>query len=199
LISGYGLGDDGLLSSDGTQFHEIGEQISACERRAAKAEREVVDRYAALYLQDRVGATFAGRIGGVSRFGLFVTLAETGVDGLIPISSLPNDYYIHDEAHNRLIGQRNRATFTIGDPIQVILMECNPLTGSMVLALDAGDGQPIGGRGGLRPKLGDNHRKRVGKARPDTVSKRNLKGKMAKKSKHKKASRKGTGKHTARH
>ncbi len=197
LISGYGLGDDGLLSSDGTQFHEIGEQISACERRAAKAEREVVDRYAALYLQDRVGATFAGRIGGVSRFGLFVTLAETGVDGLIPISSLPNDYYIHDEAHNRLIGQRNRATFTIGDPVQVILMECNPLTGSMVLALDAGDGQPIGGRDGLRPKLGDNHRKRIGKARPDTVSKRNLKSKMAKKSKHKKASRKGSGKHTA--
>jgi len=155
LISGYQLGDDGLLSTDGPNFVDIGEQISAAERRAAKAEREVVDRYAALYLQDRVGATFAGRINGVSRFGLFVTLSETGVDGLIPIRSLPNDYYIHDEKRNQLIGERTRRTFTMGDPIQVILMECEPLTGSMVLALDEGDGKPpaqVRGPSGMRRK-----------------------------------------------
>ena len=56
------------------------------ERRAAAAERSAIDRYIAAFLAERVGATFAGRVNGVTRFGLFVTLSETGADGLVPIS-----------------------------------------------------------------------------------------------------------------
>ncbi len=139
LISGFGLGEGGLPPDAVATFSDVAEHISMAERRAAKAEREVVDRYAALYLQDRVGATFPGRIGGVARFGLFVTLHETGADGLVPISTLPSDYYRHDEARNRLVGQRNGRVFSLGDAVTVRLIEANPLTGSLVLALDEGD------------------------------------------------------------
>jgi len=135
LISGFSMGDGGLPPDAAAGFHDAAEHISMTERRAAKAEREVVDRYAALYLADRVGADFAGRIAGVSRFGLFVTLAETGADGLVPISTLPNDFYRHDEARNRLVGQRGGRTFALGDALTVRLMEADPLTGSLVLAL----------------------------------------------------------------
>ncbi len=150
LISGFGLGEGGLPPDALAGFSDAAEHISMTERRAAKAEREVVDRYAALYLQDRVGASFAGRIGGVSRFGLFVTLHETGADGLLPISTLPSDFYRHDEARNRLVGQRNGRVFALGDAIAVRLMEADPLTGSLVLALDKGD-EPPSRKPGPRP------------------------------------------------
>ena len=87
LISGLGLGAAGLDSGRGA-VRGIGDHISATERRAAEAERDAVDRYIAAYLSARVGDIFIGRITGVTRFGLFVTLIETGADGLVPISSL---------------------------------------------------------------------------------------------------------------
>ena len=63
------------------------------ERRAMAAERDATDRYVAAFLADRVGAEFEGRITGVTRFGLFVRLAETGADGLVPVSSLGGEYF----------------------------------------------------------------------------------------------------------
>ncbi len=162
LISAFGMGDGGLPPDVLAGFSDTAEHISMTERRAAKAEREVVDRYAALYLQDRVGASFPGRIGGVSRFGLFVTLHETGADGLVPISTLPADFYRHDEARNRLVGQRNGRVFSLGDAVTVRLAEADPLTGSLVLTLDEGDAIPLRGRPGPRPaprKGGGKHRR----------------------------------------
>ena len=88
LIASLGLGPDGL-SAGATQAHfaRLGEHISMTERRADAAERDAEDRFIAAYLAAKVGASFAGRISGVTRFGLFVTLEETGADGLVPISN----------------------------------------------------------------------------------------------------------------
>src|SRR3546814_2474407 len=80
----------------------MGGHISATERSSAAAERDAVDRFTAAFLQERVGARFHGRINGVTRFGLFVTLDDSGADGLIPISTLPDDFYHHVEARHRL-------------------------------------------------------------------------------------------------
>ena len=130
LIAALSLG-----SSDergpGDDLTELGEHVSMTERRAAAAERNASDRYIAAYLADRVGAQFAGRINGVTRAGLFVTLADTGADGLIPIRSLPEDYYDHDEAHHRLVGKRHHRVFTLGEPVTVQLAEANTVTGSL--------------------------------------------------------------------
>jgi ribonuclease R len=138
LIDGLKLGPGGLPAGAGERFGEIGQHVSATERRAAAAERDAVNRFTAVFLADRVGAVFAGRVNGITRFGLFVTLDETGADGLVPVSSLPMDYYAHDEVRHCLAGRRHGLTFSLGDPLEVELAEANPLTGSLIFHLLAG-------------------------------------------------------------
>ncbi|MEP6967750.1 MAG: ribonuclease R, partial [Pseudomonadota bacterium] len=97
LIAALGLGDDGLSGEDIARLVATAEHITAAERRAMAAERGAVDRYVAAFLEDKVGATFEGRITGVTRFGLFVRLAAAGADGLVPVSTLGGEYFIHDD------------------------------------------------------------------------------------------------------
>jgi ribonuclease R len=134
LIRGYNLGEGGL-EEDGRDFSDMGDHLSKTERRAAAAERDAMDRYTTLFLADRVGASFGARINGVTRFGLFVTLDETGADGLVPIRSLPQDYYDHNEQLHMLVGKRNGLTFRLGQRVEVKLMEADTITGGMVFQL----------------------------------------------------------------
>ena len=114
----------------------IAEHISATERRAAAAERAALDRYRATLLGGAIGTVFTGRITGVARFGLFVTLPESGADGLIPISSLPSDYYDHDTARHRLVGRRSERVFALGDAVTVTLVEADAIGGRLVFRLE---------------------------------------------------------------
>ena len=135
LVSGLKLGAGGLPADAAAEFPGQGEYISMTERRAATAEREAVDRYVTSFLADQVGASFPARISGVARFGMFVSLLETGADGLIPMGSLPDDSYMHDEKLHALVGRRTRRIFQLGQTIQVTLREANPVTGGMIFAL----------------------------------------------------------------
>lgn len=156
LIKGFRLGAGGL-EKDHKDFNEMGEYLSMTERRAAMAERNAVDRFTAYYLENEVGAQFSGKVNGVTRFGLFVTLEESGADGLIPISSLPNDYYDHVESSHALVGRRTGRTFRLGDRLDVQLAEANPVTASLVFELLEGDdGRPARGTRGrqARPARG---------------------------------------------
>jgi ribonuclease R len=137
LIAGHGFGAGALPPTEPSVFSEIAVHISMTERRAAAAERNATDRYTTAFLADRVGASFAARISGVTRAGLFVALAETGADGLIPISTLPSDFYDHDERRHRLLGRRFGRSFTLGESVTVRLVEANAVTGSLVFALIA--------------------------------------------------------------
>ncbi|WP_366656664.1 ribonuclease R [Fodinicurvata sp. EGI_FJ10296] len=141
LIRALGLGPDGAPDAELERLEPIGEHISLTERRAAQAERDAVDRFVAAYLGDRVGTEFAGRISGVTRFGLFVSLQDTGADGLVPISTLPDDYYDHDEHAHALIGRRWGLIFRLGASVKVKLVEADPMTGSTLFSLmDAKEG-----------------------------------------------------------
>jgi ribonuclease R len=131
LIRAFDLGKDGLTDAEIAGLEETGEHISGTERRSMAAERDSTDRYMATYLADRVGATFQGRITGVTRFGLFIRLAETGGDGIVPISSLGNEYFVHDETLHALIGERSGAAYRLGDPVEVKLLEAAPVTGGL--------------------------------------------------------------------
>ena len=135
LIGGLGLGKDGLPPDTEQGFTEAAAHISATERKAAAAERDSVDRFTAAFLRDRIGATFSGRINGVTRFGLFITLDENGADGLIPISTLPDDYYDHVEARHSLEGHRWGRVYRLADPVTVRLLEAEPITGGLLFAL----------------------------------------------------------------
>jgi ribonuclease R len=146
LIRSWKLGDDGLDDAALPRLPEIGEHISMTERQAAEAERESIDRYTAAYLSDRIGAIFSGRISGVARFGLFVRLDETGADGIVPVSSLPGDYYVHEEAKHRLIGRNTGRVYRLADRVTVKLLEADGMTGSTVFQLVSDSGQELPSR-----------------------------------------------------
>jgi ribonuclease R len=143
LIRALGLGEGALPESETLEtLSEVAAQISVTERRAMKAERETADRLIAHFLADRVGATFQGRISGVTRAGLFVKLDDTGADGLIPIRTLGTEYYTYDEARHALVGSRSGAMHRLGDVVDVRLVEAAPVAGALRFEL-LSEGQVI--------------------------------------------------------
>ena len=131
LIRALKLGNDGLTDTELGRLRDISDHISMTERRAMAAERDSTDRYIAAYMEDRVGATFEARVTGVTHFGLFVRLPETGADGLIPMKRLGVEYFFHDKNRHALIGQRSGTIYKLGDVLKVKLMEAAPLTGGL--------------------------------------------------------------------
>jgi len=132
LIRALGLGEGALPETETLEtLSEVAAQISLTERRAMKAERETADRLIAHFLADRVGATFQGRISGVTRAGLFVKLSDTGADGLIPIRTLGTEYFNYDETRHALVGSRSGAMHRLGDVVDVRLVEAAPVAGAL--------------------------------------------------------------------
>jgi ribonuclease R len=93
-------------------------QSSEMERLAQEAEREVDDLKKAEYMQERIGEEFSAIISSVTSFGLFAELPNT-IEGLIHITALDDDYYIYDEAHLCLIGERTKKIYRLGDEVKV--------------------------------------------------------------------------------
>lgn len=151
LIRALRLGSDGLPEAVDAKLPAIGAEVSAAERRAMLAERETVDRLIARWLMDRIGATFKGKISGVTKSGLFIRLDETGADGFIPAATLGEDFFAFDERTRALIGLRTGETFSLGDPVEVKLMEAQPFAGALRFEmLSAGTRQRPPRRGELK-------------------------------------------------
>lgn len=131
LIRALKLGKDGLADDTIEELEEIGARISAAERRAMAAERDTLDRLIAHYLAGRVGTVFPATISGVTRYGLFVRLRETGADGFVPARSLESDYFRHDERRHALVGERTGEVHRIGDEVEVRLVEAVPMAGAL--------------------------------------------------------------------
>lgn len=132
LIAALKLGRDGLPPDAGQGLEDVATHITMTERRATAAEREAADRYVAAFMADKCGAEFVARVSGATRFGLFVTVTENGASGIVPRSSLPEDYWRHDETTKSLIGTRTGLTFRLGQMVDVRLKEANPVTGGLV-------------------------------------------------------------------
>jgi ribonuclease R len=135
LIKAYGLGPGGLSDEEEVQLSSISQSISSSERKSMEAERGATERFTAAYLSGHIGEEFGGTISGVTRFGLFITLAENGADGLIPMKSMSDDFYVHDEAAHALVGRRHGKVYRLGAEVRVQLMEADGLTGSTLLRL----------------------------------------------------------------
>ena len=138
LISGLNMGSDGLPIEAAATFLDTAEHITGTERRAQLAERDAVDRYLAAFMAEKLGERFAARISGVTRFGLFVTVTDSGASGLVPISSLPDDYWQHDEGEQTLTGRRSHLVFKLAQDVEVRLMEATPVTGGLVFHIMQG-------------------------------------------------------------
>jgi ribonuclease R len=99
----------------------IAERSSQNERRAMEAERDIIDLKKCQFMLDKVGREYRGFVSGVQHFGFFVELEDIFVEGLVHISTLKDDYYQYEESLHRLIGQRRRRVFQIGDEVMVRL------------------------------------------------------------------------------
>jgi len=115
-------------------------------------------------MSERIGAEFSGKINGVTRFGIFVTLDENGADGLIPMRSLPDDYYIHDEKQHALIGRKRGRVYRLGASMKVKLKEADGLTGSSIFEPANDKSADIEGITFRKPKMsGSKNKKKYSK------------------------------------
>ncbi|MFI5197827.1 MAG: ribonuclease R family protein [Thermoanaerobaculia bacterium] len=106
-------------------FHEAAAHCSARERRAESAEREAVSWKKFVFLSTRVGEEFWAYVSAVVGFGLFVTLEDIYVDGLIPISSLGDDFYRYEDVEHRLVGSSTGRVYRLGDRLRVKLVKAD--------------------------------------------------------------------------
>jgi len=103
------------------ELAQIAEECSQTERRAAEAERELVEWKKVRFMQDRVGEEFAALVLNPTKFGMFVELTDLFVEGLVPIDSLRDDYYTWRENTHEIVGNRWGRTFRAGDRVNVLL------------------------------------------------------------------------------
>jgi ribonuclease R len=130
-----------------TQSMEVlGKLSSERERRAEEAARHVEARYKCAYVSGRIGEVFTGIVTAVTHFGLFVTLTELNVDGLIHVTALRNDYYHLQHGGLRLTGERTGQSFGLGDSVQVRVVRVDVDEARVDLALEAFAAQAGGAR-----------------------------------------------------
>jgi ribonuclease R len=104
-----------------SEVAEIAEECSQSERRAADAERELVEWKKVRFMAERVGEEFDALIISAAKYGIFVELADLFIEGLVPIDTLPGDEYTYHENVRKIVGQRTRREFSIGDRVRVML------------------------------------------------------------------------------
>ncbi|QSP96217.1 ribonuclease R [Marinobacter salinisoli] len=104
---------------DHSQMEQLGEHTSMTERRADDATRDVMAWLKCEFLKDHVGEEYQGVIAAVVPFGFFVELADVYIEGLVHVSTLSGDYFHHDAAKHRLIGERTAVSFRLGDEVRV--------------------------------------------------------------------------------
>jgi len=99
----------------------LGEHSSMTERRADEATRDASRWLKCQYIEKHVGESYEAVITGVTRFGFFAELKGFYIDGLVHVTSLQDDYYYFDPIHHRLVGERTKKTYRLGDTVKVII------------------------------------------------------------------------------
>src|SRR5690606_28560679 len=100
-------------------WEKLGLVLSAAERRADDASRDVEAWLKCWFIKEHVGEVFSGRVTGVAPFGLFITLETLFVEGLVHVSELGSDYFQYNEASHELRGERTGMRYRLTDAVQV--------------------------------------------------------------------------------
>ena len=143
----------GAFDYDMPAMEQAGRMCSMLERRAEEATRHVDARLKCVYMQDRVGNVLPGIVSGVTHFGLFVTLDDLHVDGLVHVASIGHDYYHCEAGGTRMVGERTGASFGLGQAVTVQVMRVDVEQAKIDFELvqdppDTKGGRPPGGARG---------------------------------------------------
>ncbi len=108
-----------------SDFPDLAQHASERERQAERAERDLARYYHARWAKDQIGESFHGTISGVTNFGVFVSLPN-GIEGLMHVSHLEDDYYMFLEDSMMLMGKSSRKKYRMGDRVDVRIFQANP-------------------------------------------------------------------------
>ena len=144
---------------DQEELHEIAEQSSLTERRAADAERELLEWKKIKFMQDRVGEEFTGLVVSVTKYGFFVELTDLFVEGFVPVASLNRDRYTFRENTRQIMGERSHHAYSLGDRVQVWVDRIDRLQRRIQFAVAEAEPQ-IGTRRSGFHAAGTHHKKK---------------------------------------
>jgi len=146
---------------DAGDWNALGNQCSMTERRADEASRDVLNWLKCMFMSDRIGEVFAGTVSAVTGFGIFVTLDDVFIEGLVHISELGTDYFHFEADKHRLLGERTGKQFRLGDRLTVQVVRADVETTRIDFTLvaggeddSAGDVVPIRKASGVRKTSG---------------------------------------------
>ena len=141
------------------EFEEVNARLesiavisSARERRAEQAERESLLWKKIVFMKDKVGRDFDAFVTGVASFGIFVTLRDFFVEGLVPMSALGSDFFVYEEKQHRLRGRSSGRTIRLGDPVRVNLKEIDEVRRRLNFQLAQEASAPSAAAWGRRPR-----------------------------------------------
>lgn len=147
-------GKPGAFGYDARAMEQAGKFTSTFERRAEDATRYAEARYKCAFMRDRVGEVLPGKITGVTHFGLFVTLDDIYIDGLIHVTSLGNDYFHCEHGGLRMTGERTGLVYELGDEVSVRVLRVNMDEAKVDFAFDHDQQRRPSGRGPRRRSRG---------------------------------------------
>jgi ribonuclease R len=157
ISAASGTGFSGEPPIPESELAQIAEETSQTERRAADAERELVEWKKVRFMQDRVGEEFAALVLNPAKFGLFVELTDLFVEGLVPIDTLRGDRYTWRENTHEIAGERTGRRFRAGDRVQVILDRILAAERKLQFSI-VEEGLPLTGRKAAPPRAKKNRR-----------------------------------------
>ncbi|MDD6572248.1 MAG: S1 RNA-binding domain-containing protein, partial [Thermoflexaceae bacterium] len=105
---------------------DVAKHSSTTERRADEAERDVEKMKKVEYMEDRIGEIYEGVISGMNQFGIYVELLNT-VEGMVKVTEMPGDYYVYDEEHYEMYGERTKKTYKLGEKVKVEVVHTDKL------------------------------------------------------------------------
>ena len=120
---------------DEQELAGIAQEVSQCERRAADAERELIEWKKVRFMQNRIGEEFSGIILNVTKYGLFVELDDLFIEGLVPLSTLQGDRYRFNEYSRQILGESSGHRISVGDAVRVILDRIDAVENKLQFAL----------------------------------------------------------------
>jgi ribonuclease R len=153
----------------------IAQESSESERRAADAERELVDWKKIKFMRDRVGESFSGMILNATKYGLFVELDDLFVEGLVPLQSLgmmDGDRYTYRENTRQIIGEHWGRKFSVGERVRVVLDRVDAVEKRLQFSIleEAGDRRREAGGGPVKGKQALREEKRAKAARKEAAA-----------------------------
>jgi len=143
-----------------TILKHIGDHCSETERVAEAAERDAVKMLQIAYMSDRLGEEYDGVISGILNFGFFVRLNDIGVEGMVRLSSLDDDYYSFDEKRFRLVGRQTGNVFRLGDTVRVGVLAVDTPKSELNLFLVKSRGRLPGNKRGGKKTVSKRKRRR---------------------------------------